>query len=110
MSTADTDLVWRVEPADSWPAGDLLGDEPAKLVPAFDPADLTATERDIREDLQEMGGIGDGILCYGGLAQFAPGEDVDVFAVHEALVADLREDDGPFGEIADVLAGEGTQR
>jgi hypothetical protein len=26
MSTADTDLVWRVEPADSWPAGDLLGD------------------------------------------------------------------------------------
>jgi hypothetical protein len=56
-----------------------------------------------------MGGIGDGILCYGGLARFAPGERVDVFAVHEALVADLREDAGPFGEIAEVLYGEDKQ-
>jgi hypothetical protein len=109
VTTATSALVWRVEPAASWPAGDLLGDEPAKLVPAFDPADLTATEQDTRESLQEMGGIGDGILCYGGLVQFAPGERVDVFDVHETLVADLREDAGPFGEIAEVLYDEDNQ-
>jgi hypothetical protein len=106
MSAADTALVWRVESADSWPAGDLLGDEPAKLVPVFDRADLSSTERDIRESLREMGGIGDGILCYGGLTRFAPGECVDLSDVDEALVEDLREDDGPFGEIAEVLYGE----
>jgi hypothetical protein len=109
MNTEDTALVWRVEPAESWSAGDLLGDEPAKLVPAFDPADLTDTEQDIRESLREMGGIGDGILCYGALVQFAPGECADLSDVHEALVEDLREDNGPFGEIADVLYGEDQQ-
>jgi hypothetical protein len=108
-ATEDTALVWHVEPAESWPAGDLLGDEPAKLVPEFNPADLTDTERDIRESLREMGGIGDGILCFGGLRRFAPGERVDLFDVHETLVTDLCEDDGPFGEIADVLSGEDKQ-
>jgi hypothetical protein len=34
---------------------------------------------------------------------------VDLFDVHETLVTDLREDDGPFGEIADVLSGEDKQ-
>jgi hypothetical protein len=29
--------------------------------------------------------------------------------VHETLVTDLREDDGPFGEIAEVLSGEDKQ-
>jgi hypothetical protein len=54
-ATEDTALVWHVEPAESWPAGDLLGDEPAKLVPEFNPADLTDTEQDIRDNLREMG-------------------------------------------------------
>jgi hypothetical protein len=105
-STTTNALVWRVEPVASWPAGDLLGDEPAKLVPAFDPADLSATERDIRESLREMAGVGDAILCYGGLRTFSPGERVDVFAVHEAMIEDIREDDGAFGEMADVLADD----
>ena len=102
MTTTDTALVWRVEAAESWPAGDLLGEEPSKLVPAFDSADLTDTERVISEDIQEMGGIGDGILCFGGLAEFSPGERVDVFDVHDTLVDDIREDEGVFGEIAEV--------
>lgn len=60
-------------------------------------------------ELAGDGRVSDGILCYGGLAQFAPGERVDVFAVHEAVVADLRRDNGPFGEIAEVLYGEDKQ-
>lgn len=110
MSTTDTALVWRVESADSWPAGDLLGDEPAKLVPAFDPADLTDTERDIRESLRETAGIGDGLLCYGGFARFAPGEQVDVFDVYDALIDEIREDDGVFGEIAEVVFDKVEER
>ena len=71
MSDFDTALVWHVEPTDSWPLDDPPGDEPAKLVPAFDPDDLSAAERDIREELWDVGGVGDSLMCGGGLARLA---------------------------------------
>jgi hypothetical protein len=110
MSAADMAPVWRAESAESWPAGDLLGDEPAKLVPEFDEANLTDTERDIRESLRESAGIGDGLLCYGGFARFMPSERVDVFDVYDALVDEIREDDGVFGEIAEVAFDKVEER